>query len=69
MATKLSVTLYHWTMNEQLVHFGTKFNFFPIATLRNSLKWNVIQQIKRLALQREASIKHVGQITQKAELL
>ena len=89
MATKLNVTLYHWTMskqlvalgpssifviigcyvsgitldiwnkkllgwkNEQLVCFGTKviiylFIYFPIAALWNSLKWNVIQQIKKL---------------------
>ena len=28
MATKLSVTLYHWMMNEKLVPFGAKFNFY-----------------------------------------
>ena len=43
------IKLFGWK-NDQLVHFGTKFNFyfFPIATLWNYLKWNVIQQINKI---------------------
>ena len=33
VATKLNVTLYHWTMNEQLVPIYAKFNFYNYWTL------------------------------------
>ena len=36
-----------WWKNDQLVHFGAKLNFFLIAALWNSLKWNVIQTNKK----------------------
>ena len=40
----LSETKIFWWKNEELVHFGAKFNFCLITALWNFLKWSVIQQ-------------------------